>query len=51
MAAVTVEPSVVFLTTKVPPHLKRELADRARANDRTLSAEVRLALRRHLEQQ
>jgi hypothetical protein len=49
MQAATAERSV-FLTALVPPHLKRKLETQARANDRSVSAELRLALRRHLEQ-
>jgi hypothetical protein len=38
----------VPLSCVVDPHLKRCLLERARANDRTLSAELRTAIRRHL---
>ena len=36
------------LSCVVDPHLKRALLKRAKANDRTLSAELRTAIRRHL---
>jgi hypothetical protein len=48
MAAATAEPRAVSLTAFVPAELKRDLADAAQANERTLSAEVRIALREHL---
>ena len=39
---------LVLLHAKVPPALKQQLADRARRSERTVSAELRVALRRHL---
>jgi hypothetical protein len=41
-------PSTVVVGAKVETGLKRDLEELAHANDRTLSGEVRLALRRHL---
>lgn len=46
MAAVT---ETVHLTAQVPADLARELQQLADANDRPRSAEIRLALRAHLE--
>jgi hypothetical protein len=41
-------PSTVLVGVKVETGLKRDLEELAHTNDRTLSGEVRLALRRHL---
>lgn len=40
-----------LIGTYVDPSLKRQAVELARNNDRSLSAEVRLALRRHLASQ
>jgi hypothetical protein len=47
----TRQPSAkVFVGAHVDPALRRGLALLARQNDRSVSAELRLAARRHLEQ-
>jgi TraY domain len=38
-----------FIAALVPPAMRAELERSARANERTLSGEIRLALREHLE--
>jgi hypothetical protein len=38
-----------FITALVPPSMRAELERSAAANERTLSGEIRLALREHLE--
>jgi plasmid stability protein len=43
----TEAPAVLFV--KMPPALKAALAVRATENDRTISAELRHVLRKHLE--
>lgn len=39
------------LTVQFPPDLYDKLSQTAKANDRPLGAEVRVALRRHLDEQ
>lgn len=39
---------VTMISAQVPVHLAEALRERAEAHERTLSAEVRLALRAHL---
>jgi len=41
-------PRFAFLTAVIDPRLKEQLAESARANERSVSAEVRVALREHL---
>jgi TraY domain len=38
-----------FIAALVPPSMRAELERSARANERTLSGEIRLALKQHLE--
>lgn len=40
-----------FLTVRVPADLDRRLDKLAKANDRTKAAEIRLAIRAHIEQE
>lgn len=40
---------VVVVGVKVEPTIKRQLSELARTGERTLSGEIRLALRRHVE--
>lgn len=40
---------VIVLTTKVEPHIKRQLRKIAKSNDRSMAAEARIAVRNHVE--
>lgn len=39
----------VFLNVRFEPSIHRKLAQTARKHERTISAEIRMAVRRHLE--
>lgn len=43
------KPRPIFVGAKCEPSLKSALAQLARANDRSVSAEFRVAVREHLE--
>ena len=42
--------AVVFLTVRIPPELREELAEIAERNDRTVAAEIRRALKIHVRE-
>ncbi|HVM69980.1 MAG TPA: ribbon-helix-helix protein, CopG family [Gaiellaceae bacterium] len=46
-----IEKKTIFFNVRLEPSLHRELSVLAQKNDRTVAAEMRVAIRRYLEQE